>query len=122
MAYKNLQFYYTETQSYFMPRRCSWSHPQAQTGTPLKWGQAPSHRIAEILNKKQLEAGQTLIKTEPKAPLIHAVIGKTSMKEKELIANITALIEAITPKKIIKLTICSSMSPGIRVDLTDATN
>lgn len=69
--------------------------------------------------KKQLEGGQTLVKSEPKTPLMHVVIGKISLKDKQIVENITALIEAVQAKNITKLTLASSMSPGIRVDLVE---
>lgn len=68
--------------------------------------------------KQALEGGQTLVKSEAKAPLMHVVVGKISLKEKELIENIQALIAAVGEKKILKLTLASSISPGIRVDLS----
>ena len=64
--------------------------------------------------KKELEAGAITVKTERKAPLIHQVIGKTDMTEKELSANIEALLKAFTTKAL-KLHICASMSPSVRV-------
>ncbi|MBI2010198.1 MAG: hypothetical protein HYS86_03400 [Candidatus Chisholmbacteria bacterium] len=71
--------------------------------------------------KKDLEAGQTMVKGEAKAPLMHVVVGKISLKEKELAANIQALITAVGEKKILKLTLASSVSPSIRVELSEAT-
>ena len=68
--------------------------------------------------KKELEAGQTLVKSETKMPLMHVIVGKISFKDSQLAANLEALITAITPAKITKLTLASSMSPGIKVDLS----
>lgn len=69
--------------------------------------------------KKEMEGGKTLVRTEPKAPLVHVVIGKVSMKETELVTNITALINGLLPRNLLKLTLSSSMGPGIKVDLTE---
>ncbi len=66
--------------------------------------------------KKQLEAGSLTLKTEKKAPLIHVVIGKTSMSTKELLENLEALTKAFKGK-VVKLAICSTMSPGVKVQL-----
>jgi large subunit ribosomal protein L1 len=65
--------------------------------------------------KKELETQKTEIKTEKKAPLIHLVIGRLNQPEKELLANLNALIEALPPTKIQKIYLCSSMSPSIKV-------
>jgi len=67
---------------------------------------------------KELATGKTTIKTERKAPLIHALIGKTNQDPKELAANTEALIKAIGPSKITKLVLSATMGPGIKVDLT----
>ena len=43
-------------------------------------------------NRKKLESGNLTIKSEPKAPLIHLVIGNTEMETKQLVENLQALI------------------------------
>lgn len=69
--------------------------------------------------KKELEKGVVQIKTEKKHPLIHVVVGKTDQLSKEIIANTTHLINAIGPKRLTKLTLSATMSPGIKVDLSE---
>jgi large subunit ribosomal protein L1 len=69
--------------------------------------------------KKELEAGSMAIKTERKAPLIHVTIGKVNQSEKELIANVEHLIKMVGPRQIKKMTISATMSPGIKVDLSE---
>ena len=64
--------------------------------------------------KIELEAGAVTLKTEKKAPLVHTVIGKLSMTEKELADNIQALLTAFE-NKAVKLYIAASMSPSVRV-------
>jgi len=66
---------------------------------------------------KELLSGKTTIKTERKAPLIHAIIGKTNQDPKEIAANTEALIRAIGVTKITKLVLSATMGPGIKVDL-----
>ncbi len=66
------------------------------------------------LKKKELEAGSLVIRTEKKAPLIHLTIGKVNMDTKELVENIDTLIK-VTKGKLLKLSICASMSPSVRV-------
>lgn len=67
--------------------------------------------------KAELEGGKVTIKGEKKAPLFHAVIGKTNMETKELVENLTALLTAYK-NKLVKLTIAASMSPGVKVDVS----
>jgi large subunit ribosomal protein L1 len=69
--------------------------------------------------KKELESGKTQVKTESKAPLMHVVIGKTSSDSKKLSENLNALVTAVDPKRIKKLTLASTMSPGIKVELSN---
>jgi large subunit ribosomal protein L1 len=66
--------------------------------------------------KKELEGGRITIKTEKKAPLVHVLIGKTSQPDNELVDNLKALIKVLNPHKIQRLTISSTMSPGVKVD------
>jgi len=66
--------------------------------------------------KKELEAGKVMIKTERKAPLVHVGVGKVSMSVEQLSANITTLLDGFKGR-VQKLSICSTMSPGIRVHL-----
>lgn len=67
--------------------------------------------------KAELEGGKITIKAEKKAPLFHVVIGKTNMETKELVENLTALISAYK-NKLVKLTVAASMSPGVKVDVS----
>jgi large subunit ribosomal protein L1 len=66
--------------------------------------------------KKELEAGQISIKTERKAPLMHVVIGNTSMETKELQENLQALINTLKGK-IKAISLAATMSPGVKVAL-----
>jgi large subunit ribosomal protein L1 len=66
---------------------------------------------------KELEKGVTQLKTEKKAPLMHVVVGKTKQADTELIGNIEALLKKVNAKKVKKLVIASTMSPGIKIDL-----
>jgi large subunit ribosomal protein L1 len=64
---------------------------------------------------KELSHGQVNFKTEPDNPLVHMAIGKVSFSDKQLIDNTEAVIAAIGQGKIIKLTLSSTMGPGIKV-------
>lgn len=71
----------------------------------------PEKRAAE------LRAGASLAyKTEPKAPLMHLMVGNLNQKDEELLANIKAIVAGINPSKIKAATIKSTMSPAIRLD------
>ncbi len=71
--------------------------------------------------KKELETQKTEVKTEKKFPLVHLCIGKVNQPEKELTANLKALIEVLPPTKVKKITLCSTMGPGIKVSLDSIT-
>jgi len=64
--------------------------------------------------KKELEAGSVVLKTERKAPLIHASVGKTDMETSQLVENLEALFKAFKGR-LLKATIAASMSPGVKV-------
>ncbi len=57
-------------------------------------------------------------RTDPTAPIIHAKIGKLSGKSEYLKENLRALVLAVGPQKIKKATITSTMSPGIKIDVS----
>lgn len=66
---------------------------------------------------KKFQGGQIGFKTESKLPLIHLSVGKTSFKDSELKENITTAISAVKKNRIKKITLKSTMSPGIRLQL-----
>lgn len=75
---------------------------------------------------KAAKAGQVEFKVE-KAAIIHAGVGKTSFTEEAITQNLQAFIEAVNRAKpagvkgnlIKKISISSSMGPGIKLDLND---
>lgn len=81
--------------------------PKAGTVTPN-----PEAKAAEFA------AGKTLVKAEAKFPLMHVTVGKVSQAEAELVANIQALIDAVKPRNITKAVLASTMSPGIKLQLS----
>jgi len=66
---------------------------------------------------KKFAKGTLRWKTEPKAPLIHQMIGKVSNEEKNLVANAEKFIEAVGTKNIRKAYMKSTMSPSIKIGL-----
>ena len=81
-------------------------NPKAGTVTPNPEAKA-----------KEFAAGKTQVKAEPKFPLMHVTVGKTSQPDMELVANVRAMIEAVRPKFIVKATLAATMSPGIKLSL-----
>lgn len=71
--------------------------------------------ISQALNSK--DEGFSL-KCEQQAPIIHTKVGKLSEKAEDLEENLKALIFAIGPQKIKRATLTSTMSPGIRLDIS----
>lgn len=82
--------------------------PNPKTGTI-------SEKPEEV--KKKLAAGAFRYKSEPKAPLIHLVIGRLSFKDSQLEENILETIKTLMPKNLSLVYLCSSMSPSIKVDI-----
>ena len=67
--------------------------------------------------KKELEGGKTILKSEPKFPIMHINIGKIEQKTEELVANLETVINAVKPKNITSATLASTMSPGIKIQI-----
>lgn len=66
---------------------------------------------------KELSHGQVNFKAEPGNPIIHMGVGKVSFEDKQLIENIQAILAAIGTSKISRVTIASTMGPGIKLQL-----
>lgn len=68
---------------------------------------------------KQLTSGSSLAyKTEPKFPIIHLALGKTSQKPEELTANLTILLREIGPGKIKSAYLTATQTPSLKLDLS----
>jgi large subunit ribosomal protein L1 len=81
-------------------------NPKTHTVTP-----EPEKRV------KELSGGEINFKSEPNNPIVHQAIGKVSFKEAQLAENLKTMVKAVGQSKIAKLTLSSTMGPGIRVDL-----
>lgn len=66
---------------------------------------------------KKFEAGQMSYKTEAKAPIIHLVIGRASFGPDKLVDNIKMVVSTVKPENITKVTLKSTMSPGIKIQI-----
>ena len=85
-------------------------------------GLMPNPKNATLVKdpEKALEnfkKGQVNFRTEMKAPIIHLIVGKMSFGVKKLSENIQALIETIKKDKIRNITLKSTMSPGIKLEI-----
>lgn len=83
-------------------------------------GLMPNPKSGTVTNEPEKLAeklkGSRRFKSELQAPLIHSVIGKVSFPEKHLKDNLQALVSSIGQSKIEKITLSSTMGPGIKVD------
>jgi large subunit ribosomal protein L1 len=78
---------------------------------------------------EEAKKGKVEFRVEKKGAIVHAPIGKLSFTEEQLTENAQALIEAIVRAKpssskgtyMKKITLSSTMSPGVRVDPATAT-
>ncbi|MFH1244393.1 MAG: hypothetical protein V1487_02365 [bacterium] len=111
-----LEFDILVTHPSFMPKLAKFAKvlgpkglmpsPKAGTVTPNPEAKA-----------KEFAAGKTVVKAEPKFPIMHITVGKINQAEDELVANIQALLSAVKPKNIGKAVLASTMSPGIKLQL-----
>ena len=67
---------------------------------------------------KKFEGGQINFKTEAKFPLLHMSVGKLSFGDKKLDENIKAALAAVKVKNVKTLTVKSTMSPGLKIDVS----
>ena len=66
---------------------------------------------------EKLAAGQVNYKTEAEAPIIHMSVGKVSFEEKQIQENISAVLTSIGEAKINNITLKSTMSPAVKVQV-----
>jgi len=66
---------------------------------------------------KKFQGGQISFKTESKLPLIHLTVGKISFENSKLKENITTTISSVKKNRIKSMTLKSTMSPGIKLQV-----
>lgn len=69
----------------------------------------------ELAAKQMASKNSTFLKTEKDAPLIHTQVGKLSLGEEKLTANIQAILGVVN--KAQKIVIKTTMSPAVKVQL-----
>jgi large subunit ribosomal protein L1 len=75
---------------------------------------------------KEVKAGKVEFRVD-KTGIIHAPVGKTSFATDKLVENAASLIQAVIKAKpavakgkyVRSATLCSTMSPGISIDVTE---
>lgn len=67
---------------------------------------------------KKFQGGQINFKTESKFPILHLSVGKLSFGSKKLAENINTAITAVQTKNIKNITLKSTMSPGLKIDIS----
>lgn len=96
--------------------------PSPKAGTIV-----PPDQLPRLI--KELRQGRVEFRTD-KTANIHTIVGKTSFSESQLLENLTAMLDAIVRAKptaakgiyIKKIVVTSTMGPGIRLNVSDATN
>lgn len=89
--------------------------PNAKSGTV-------GPNIGEMVAERK--KGQIEYRNEPKAPVVHSVVGKASFEGAQLIENTNALVDALRRAKpssskgtyVQSITLSATMGPGIAVD------
>ncbi len=66
---------------------------------------------------KKLSGGQINYKTESEAPIIHARVGKISFEDSKLKDNVHTFISSVGINNIASVTLKSTMSPAIRLNI-----
>ncbi len=66
---------------------------------------------------KKYAGGLMNFKTEAKSPIIHLTIGKVSFGAQKLTENIKTVMDVIPQTKVKNVTLKSTMSPGIKIQL-----
>ncbi len=87
-------------------------------------GLMPNPKSGTIVSNPQAAASKFSadsrihLKVEKKSPLIHTIAGKLSMKDDQLTANITTILNTVGKKNIQRAFLTTTMSPSVRLDLS----
>ncbi|MEK7109601.1 MAG: 50S ribosomal protein L1 [Patescibacteria group bacterium] len=113
-----IEFDVLVTHPSFMPKLAKYAKVLGPKGLmPNPKAGTVSTKPEEVV--KKFEKGMLRWKTEAKFPLIHQMIGKISFEEKKLIANAEKFIEAVGKTHIKNAFIKTTMSPSIKLELSN---
>jgi len=82
--------------------------PNPKTGTI-------SDKPEDVVSK--FAKGAVRWKSEPKAPLIHLMVGKISFDQKKLMENIEAILKSVGKQNLKSIYIKTTMSPSLQINL-----
>jgi large subunit ribosomal protein L1 len=68
---------------------------------------------------KKFAGGAVRFKSEPKFPLLHQAVGKSSFEDKAIVENAIALLKSVGREKIVEAYLSMSMSPSVRLSLEE---
>lgn len=111
-----LDFDVLVTHPSFMPKLAKYARILGPKGL------MPSPKSGTITDKpeevvKKFSGGTLRWKTEPKASLIHQMVGKASLDDRKLADNIKTFIKSVGKQNIQKVFIKTTMSPSLKLDL-----
>lgn len=85
-------------------------------------GLMPNPKAGTVTDKpdvvvERLSKGQVSYKTEPIGPIIHMSVGKLSFEDKQIEENVKSVLSSIGATKITSVTLKSTMSPAVRIQI-----
>jgi large subunit ribosomal protein L1 len=73
--------------------------------------------IKSAKDADKFKGNNVVVKTEKKQPVIHTIVGKVDMDDKKLSENISAVIEAVGKKQLLRAYLASTMSPSVKIKI-----
>lgn len=84
-------------------------------------GLMPNPKNGTVIKDKKdaakFNVGKVTVKTEKSAPLIHTVIGKLSMKDSDLTENLSAILDGVNRRQIVKAFVKATMGPSVKLQV-----
>jgi large subunit ribosomal protein L1 len=66
---------------------------------------------------KKFEKGTVQWKTEPKFPIIHKIMSKSSLEDEKIVENINTFLQSVGKSNIVSAFVSTSMSPSVQVSI-----
>ena len=73
--------------------------------------------IKSAAQAKSFSSSKHTLKTQSDSSVLHTVIGKTGMEDKEIKANLDAVIKALDAKQILKAYLSPTMGPSVKLEV-----